>query len=213
MKISPKGTLTDDALMTDYFFSKGLSARVCVYISDERDYLITEKIEGEDGISQKYLDNPEKLCDVFAESLRMLHEVDFTDCSRKNRMQEMYDQAIKNYKINNCDTLLLEQAGIKSMEDGFRLMYEHMPMISSDVLIHGDYCLPNILLKDFRFAGFIDVGLGGVGDRHYDLYWGLWTLNHNLPALDMKERFFDAYGRDKIDMDRFRLCCIFSAFN
>jgi kanamycin kinase len=71
----------------------------------------------------------------------------------------------------------------------------------SDVLLHGDYCLPNIILDNWRFSGFIDVGNGGIGDRHVDLYWGAWTLNFNLKTDEYRERFFDAYGRDRVDLD------------
>ena len=41
-----------------------------------------------------------------------------------------------------------------------------------DVLLHGDYCLPNLIMRDFQLEGFIDLGYGGIGDLHYDLYWG-----------------------------------------
>ena len=71
----------------------------------------------------------------------------------------------------------------------------------NEVLLHGDYCLPNIMLDDWRFSGFIDVGNGGVGDRHVDLFWGAWTLCFNLGTDKYRKRFFDAYGRDKINTD------------
>lgn len=63
---------------------------------------------------------------------------------------------------------------------------------ADDVLIHGDYCLPNVILDRFSFRSFIDVGNGGVGDRHFDLYWGLWTLRYNLKTDRYHERFLDA---------------------
>lgn len=71
--------------------------------------------------------------------------------------------------------------------------------LQSKVLLHGDYCLPNIILKDWKLSGFIDVGDGGVGDRHIDLFWGIWTLWFNLKTDKYRERFIDAYGRDKVD--------------
>jgi aminoglycoside phosphotransferase len=42
--------------------------------------------------------------------------------------------------------------------------------------LHGDACLPNILLDDYR------------------------------------DKFLDAYGRDKFDIDRYRLCVALQAF-
>lgn len=71
--------------------------------------------------------------------------------------------------------------------------------LQSKVLLHGDYCLPNIILDNWNFSGFIDVGSGGVGDRHIDLFWGTWTLWFNLKTNKYHERFLDAYGRDKAD--------------
>ena len=87
------------------------------------------------------------------------------------------------------------------------MIKEGKHLLKNEVLIHGDYCLPNIMLDDWRFCGFIDLGDAGVGDRHIDLFWGRWTIGFNLRmigAYDDKsygERFFDAYGRDKINED------------
>ncbi|MDF2686560.1 MAG: kanamycin kinase, partial [Clostridia bacterium] len=80
LKITDKNMLAAEQLMYRYFGEKDLSAKVLQYISTEKDYLLTEKIDGEVGSTKKYIDEPKKLCDVYAQSLRMLHEVDFSDC-------------------------------------------------------------------------------------------------------------------------------------
>jgi Aminoglycoside phosphotransferase len=59
--------------------------------------------------------------------------------------------------------------------------------------------LPNIIMDNFAFKGFIDAGNGGIGDRHYDLYWGIWTLQYNLKTDKYRDVFLDAYGRKDID--------------
>lgn len=211
IKIAPKGSLADDALMTAYFHKKGLSAKVFEYVSEYKDYLITEKISGQDGITQKYLDEPKKLCDVFSQSLCKLHEVDFTDCPRKGCADAMFQEANRIYESGICDPWLLEYVDVETADEGYTLMHELMPLSRNDSLIHGDYCLPNILLNDFIFSGFIDVGYGGVGDRHYDIFWGIWTLQFNLHTNDFKDRFLDGYGRENIDMDRLKLNGILAA--
>jgi kanamycin kinase len=71
-----------------------------------------------------------------------------------------------------------------------------------DVVLHGDACLPNVLLNDWAFSGFVDLGDGGVGDRHVDVYWVLWSLEYNLKSDAYRERFLDAYGRSFIDDKR-----------
>lgn len=82
----------------------------------------------------------------------------------------------------------------------------HVPETAADaVILHGDYCLPNIILDRFTFKAFIDLGEGGVGDRHYDLAWGIWTLRYNLRTDRYRDLFLDAYGRQDVHMDRLRV--------
>lgn len=69
-----------------------------------------------------------------------------------------------------------------------------------DTFIHGDFCLPNIMLTDYRFDNFIDLGLAGVGDRHIDIFWCLWSLWFNLKTDRYTDYFLDLYGRQDIDL-------------
>jgi aminoglycoside phosphotransferase len=61
------------------------------------------------------------------------------------------------------------------------------------VLIHGDYCLPNVLVQDGRLSGLIDVGGAGLGDPQDDLAAGVWSLHYNYGPGHARE-FLDAYG-------------------
>lgn len=78
-------------------------------------------------------------------------------------------------------------------------------IVKSDTFIHGDFCLPNIMLKNRKFSSFIDVGLAGVGDKHIDIYWVLWSLNYNLKTDKYTDYFLDLYGREYYDRDILRL--------
>jgi len=62
-----------------------------------------------------------------------------------------------------------------------------------NVLIHGDYCLPNVLVADGALSGLIDVGRTGLGDPRTDLAAGVWTLQYNFGPGHARE-FLDAYG-------------------
>jgi aminoglycoside phosphotransferase len=61
------------------------------------------------------------------------------------------------------------------------------------VLIHGDYCLPNVLVSAGRLTGLIDVGGTGLGDPREDLAAGVWTLQYNF-GTGFARHFLDAYG-------------------
>ncbi len=74
-------------------------------------------------------------------------------------------------------------------------------LMKQDTFIHGDFCLPNIMLDNGKFSTFIDVGLAGVGDKHIDIYWVLWSLNFNLGTDQYTDYFLDLYGRENVDMD------------
>jgi kanamycin kinase len=61
------------------------------------------------------------------------------------------------------------------------------------VLVHGDYCLPNVLVADGRLSGLVDVGLTGLGNPNVDLAAGVWTLQYNYGPGHARE-FLEAYG-------------------
>ena len=77
--------------------------------------------------------------------------------------------------------------------------------LKQDTFIHGDFCLPNIILDNWKFSTFIDVGQAGVGDRHIDLYWVLWSLNYNLKTDKYTDYFLEQYGKEKVDMELLKL--------
>ena len=60
------------------------------------------------------------------------------------------------------------------------------------VLVHGDYCLPNVLIHDGRLSAVIDVGLAGLGSPETDLAAGVWTLQYNF-GKGFARAFLDAY--------------------
>lgn len=53
-----------------------------------------------------------------------------------------------------------------------------------DTLIHGDFCLPNILAVNDKVVGFIDLGDSGIGDPWRDYAWCIWSLEYNLKTKD-----------------------------
>ncbi len=198
LKSAPRGALEKEAQMARYFHQKGLGAPVLEYLSAERDWLLTARVHGEDGTHAPYLAEPERLADRMGEILRALHEENFSDCPVKARMKDYFATVEENYRKGQYD---LSYAACATPEEAYRRAMAGAPYLKNDTLIHGDFCLPNFLMENWRFAGFIDLGNGGVGDRHIDLYWGAWTLHYNLHTDRYRDRFFDAYGRDRVEED------------
>ncbi len=204
LKTAPKGTLCKEAAMTRFFHEKGLAARVLAYESLEADWLLTQRVPGEDCIDPMYLADPIRLCDTTAQLLRMLHETDVTGCPVQ-RTADYLATARKNYENKAYDlTLFPDNWGYATPEEAWLEVERNGKFLRSDTLLHGDYCLPNIMLDNWQFSGFIDLDAGGIGDRHIDLFWGIWSLQFNLKTDRYRDRFLDAYGREAVCEDVFR---------
>lgn len=213
LKSAPRGSLEQEARMTAYFHGKGLAPEVLTYTSEKRDWLLTAKATGTDCTDARYLENPERLCDTLADLLRRLHSMDPSDCPVPDRIVSYRKTAETNYRAGNFDrTLFPDNWGYASAEEAWQVIRRDGHRLKTDTLLHGDYCLPNVLLNDWSFGAFIDVGNGGVGDRHIDLFWGVWSLSFNLKTERYSSRFLDAYGRDRIEPDMLRLVAAFEVF-
>jgi len=213
LKSAPKDTLQTEANMTRYFHSKGLGAEVVCYLSDEKDWLLTRQVPGEDCTHRQYLEDAKRLCDTTATLLRRLHETDHTGCPVTNRNDTYFATAQRNYQAGRFDAALFPESWrCGSAEECWQLIQANRTYLKPDTLLHGDYCLPNILLDNWRFSGFIDLDSSGVGDRHIDIFWGVWTLFFNLKTNAYYDRFLDAYGRDAVEPEMLRTIAAFEVF-
>ncbi len=197
LKISLKDSLKREYVMTEYFYHKGLGTEVLYYEEKENDILLTKALKGKDCTDSLYLSDPKRLCDVLATGLRMLHELDHSDCPIKRTPEYIalakhnLDKMISDGKRYHNDLDLSKAQDMIAYSE---------KVLKCDVLIHGDHCLPNIILDDWKLSGYIDVDYSGIGDRHIDIYWTLRSLAYNLKTDKYHDYFLDVYGRDKIDV-------------
>lgn len=212
LKSAPGGTLESEARMTDFFFRQKLGPEALAYVRGEQDWLLTRAVGGEDCTHQMYLDQPERLAETLALTLRLLHGQDISQCP-ENRLESYLADARRNCREGRYDTSLFpDNWGFTSSEEAWQEITRNGHLLKSDTLIHGDYCLPNVMLDNWKFSGFIDLGRAGIADRHMDIFWGAWTLMFNLKTDKFCRRFLDAYGQDGYDEDMLRLVAAFEVF-
>ncbi|WP_010274213.1 aminoglycoside 3'-phosphotransferase [Paenibacillus senegalensis] len=181
LKIGAKGSLEREMNMSQFLYRYELGPKIIAYSSSEtHDYLLTEALPGENGTSPRHLRDPEELAAAFGRYLQKLHSLPTDGCPFPQRTQEMWEEARRRGA---------ELEGLMALP--------YSP--KDNVVIHGDYCLPNIIMDRFSLRAFIDLGAGGIGDRHHDLYWGLWTLHYNLQTNAYQEIFLNAYGIHDVD--------------
>ncbi len=214
LKSMEQGKLVTEADMTRYFGQLGLGARVLSFETYEgRDYMLSTRVPGEDCTHAEYLAEPERLVELYAEILRSLHDMSYDGCPVENRLLTYRATALENYRTGNYDKdSFPDSFGYASAEEALAVIRDSGDALRADTLLHGDYCLPNVMLDGWRFSGLVDVGNGGVGDRHIDLFWALWTLWYNLKADKYADRFLDAYGRERVDKDLLRTVAAFEVF-
>ncbi len=201
LKSAEKGSLSYEAVMGEYFHKKGLAPEILLYTSEKNDFLLTKKAKGLDATDKIYLDEPKRLATKMGEVLRELHSLDFSDCPLKDRMARYFALAEENARLNKYD---LSFGNFPTKEEALRAVEDGKKVLKQDTLIHGDFCLPNIIFDSWQFSSFIDLGVGGAGDRHIDIFWGAWTLNFNLKTDAYKDIFFSAYGKENIEAEALR---------
>ena len=212
LKISTAEALKTELLMHDYFHRLGLTTAVLFYQTiGDKDYLITERVQGED--CTHYFNDPERLCDSIATNLRNLHNQPTTDCPIQDRITSYVCSVHTGHTRGKYEHNLFEGLWeFPSVKIAWDAAKEGMQNLERNTLIHGDYCLPNIILNNWILSGFIDLGRGGVGDRHIDVLWGIWTLKYNLGTAQYTDRFIDTYGRNMVDKDKLRLIAAMEMF-
>lgn len=219
LKIAPpRERLRQEADMLRFLAGHALApAPLLLTAANGLEYLMMEALDGEDATDDRHTADQARLCERLADSLLRLHNLPRDQCPAVNRLAGMAARAQVNYREGLYDPMLLGYMDYAQPSDAYRDMLDLTRTISDGdgtAIIHGDYCLPNVMYDGEQLSGFIDVGYGGIGDPHYDLFWGAWSLQFNL--LDdgrWRDRFFDAYGRQRIDSDRLRLCGLVSVFN
>lgn len=198
LKCAAAGTLAAEAEMTAYFHSLGLSVEVLDFCTEGEDFLLTAAADGEDATHPRYLADGRRLAAALGERLRALHETAADGCPVPDRTTSYLAAVREGARAGRFDPTFLPKGCRMTAEEALATVRAAAPQLTGRVLLHGDYCLPNILFEDWQPSGFIDLGAAGIGDPHIDLFWGAWTLRYNLGTDEYRETFFSAYGRDRI---------------
>ena len=128
-------------------------------------------------------------------------------------MENYFTLARNNYKIGKYeDYVLLKSFNINSKEEVIEYIKNNIHKLKSDTLLHGDYCLPNIVINENDDVTLIDLDHAGIGDKHIDLFWAIWSLTFNLKTEKYNDYFLELYGKDKYDESILKLIACIETF-
>ncbi len=178
-------------------------------------YLLMTRIPGVMSCSEYYMEHPKELLPLLAQAFKMLWSVDISGCPKTRD----FDSELKaaRYRVENNLVDIDDAEPDTFGENGFenpsallKWLEENKPAYEP-VLSHGDFCLPNVLLKDGKVSGFIDCGDTAIGDKWKDIALCYRSLKHNFDGTfggkvypDFNpDLLFDALGI-KPDMEKIR---------
>lgn len=168
---------------------------VAYEVHRDQEYLLMSCLPGKPASD---LECSEKLIKGYANALRQFHEALPVDtCPFDYRINKLLDECEVRFArgLIDLDNLDEERRGW-SAERLWRELQNSRPEFTEDlVVVHGDYCMPNVLFDPdtLQLTGYVDLGRVGVSDRHHDLALAARSIAHNFGSQYI-EVFFEAYG-------------------
>ncbi len=146
-------------------------------------YLLMTRIYGVMACDEFYLQHPKELIHLLVEGLKIIWTVDISNCPYNNDLDNKLRLAEYRVKNNLCtDDVEPDTYG----ENGFKDSKELFNWLASNkpeerlVFSHGDYCLPNVFIKNGGISGFIDLGRAGTADKWQDIALCVRSIEHNF---------------------------------
>lgn len=158
------------------------------------DWLVTRAIPGRNATDDPFLADPGRLIELLGRGLRVFHGAPASECPFDFRL----DAALRHVR-RRVDAGLIEPARDFHPEHSHLSVTEAMaelergkPSAEDLVVCHGDYCFPNVIIRDQRVVGFVDLGELGVADRWWDLAVATWSTTWNVGP-GWEDAFLAAY--------------------
>ena len=160
-KTAAAGTLAHEARMSTAFHELGLGPEVVEYLpggGTHADWLSRARSSATTAPPPATSPNRSG-CAIPAVRLRTLHELFRTqpgrlDASTSPTCARGIYNVERGWRAGRFDAQVCPRT---TATDAYRIAAEAAGELRTDALLHGDYCLPNIILDDWRFSGFIDL--------------------------------------------------------
>lgn len=192
--------LADEAERLVWLRSQGLHCpEPIAHESDgERSFLLMTALPGADLVTATTL-LPEERIEILASALSTLHNVDISACPFDHRLERRLAAAEARMRAGVVDETDFNEVRLgKSAFFLFNELQRLRPDSENLVVTHGDACLPNFMVADGRFAGYIDCCRLGVADRYQDVTLACHSIAYNFGE-EFVRLFLNAYGLSIID--------------
>lgn len=176
---------------------------------DDQETLVLSEIRG---TPSHLVKDPATAVRLVGKGLQRIHALDAAACPFQDVLTQELAEAERRTRERKLNLKGFREAtGGRSPEEVLRELQASRGMIRDLVFTHGDYCMPNVLLKDNRIAGFVDWGIAGVADLHRDLMAMGESVTFNCGAEWLGE-FYAGYGIVAPDPGRIRYYTLLDGF-
>ena len=158
-------------------------------------FLLTSCAVGEMACTKRGLAHEEsEAVAALADGLLQFQGIDISVCPLTNRLEQRLDAALYNIENNLVDMEdFAENGRFDTPMELYDYLVKNRPSEELS-LTHGDYCLPNIFIKNSKATGFIDMGRGGVADKYQDIALCFRSLRYNTFEQCDKNMLFEYLG-------------------
>lgn len=216
LKIEERSPESDnEALMLAWLQRKLPVPKLLEYdVQDGKNYLLMSRAEGDVACCHELMEQPQVLCSIMADALKKLWSVNIGWCPVDAGVDALLTQAEHNVTHGLVNVAEAEPGtfgpdDFKDPEELLAWLKEHKPE-EDRALVHGDLCLPNVLVKDGQVSAFIDLGRCGVGDKYKDIAICYRSLKNNFEGKYGRayegfepDMFFNSLGIDP-DWDKIK---------
>jgi aminoglycoside phosphotransferase len=141
-----------------------------------------------------------RLIALFAETLRRVHSWIPTLPRPSDWLTETLSRVGTKIMAMALNTLVSHTNsrfdGLNAHKLYLELLAWRVGVSNEPVFGHGDYCLPNVIVRSERLSGIIDWSRGGYADKRFDIATALFTLRipETLRNNSYLDTFLQAYG-------------------
>lgn len=189
--MSGRNNLKDEYERLTWLKAHGINSPSVYYFNriNGVEYLLMEKILGLPAF--KY----SGLCYKLGKELRKIHDLyEYNPSFTNNSTDALLKQVL--IKIDSILPQIFELYPDFTKESVIQFMIENKP--ENDVLVHGDYSLPNILVDSNENIGFIDLGDVSISSKYFDFFYFVKSLKRNK-KIDELSDFMSGYGIEEFD--------------
>jgi kanamycin kinase len=169
-------------------------------VTRESSWLLTEGINGIDATATVFLQDVAGLITRLASGLRRFHSAPVEACPFQFRSADAIQLVQSRLAAGQIDAArdFHPEFAAMTAEAAVEELVANVPETETLVVCHGDYCVPNVLLRGTDVAGFVDLGELGVADRWWDLAVATWSLTWNFGP-GYEDQFLESYGAPRDD--------------